>query len=172
MVQKVQIDRALLIGSIVCYFIMSVSFMLMPIEALRILPGILFWGGLVVGITFQIILRVVNKALFAKHNETDEKMQKCRMGLLNFGSSPIAMAVDCAMIISFVVMILAFLLTKGFGYICYVFITTTLMTFCLHCILNGRIFFHIKRMTQAPAGAGRKKGKYSRLKEREKNENS
>lgn len=71
-------------------------------------------------------------------------MQKPRNGLLSFNSNQIAAIVDKIMIISFAAMILAFIFTKGYGFVCYLLIATTVFSFCLHCILNGRIYFHAK----------------------------
>ena len=130
--------------SISGFLLMSVSFLLMPIDSLRILPGLLFWGGLMVGVVFQILLEARRRIFFKRYGVKREKMQKPRNGLLSFGSNTMAIVADRVMIISFVAMVLAFVITKGYGYICYVFITTTIFFFCMHCVLNGRIYFHAK----------------------------
>lgn len=139
-----QIDSVFLLMSIFCYLMMSVSFLLMSIEALMVLPGIMFWSGLVLGITFQIVLEIRRRAFFKSFGVKLEKVQKPRNGMLSFGSNVAAIVADCFLAVSFVGAIWAFVLTKGYGYICYVFIATTVFSFCLHCILNGRIFFHVK----------------------------
>lgn len=139
-----QIDRILLGISVGCFLLMSASFLLMPIESITIIPGLLFWVGLILGIGLQIVLEVRRRAFFKSYAVKREKMQKPRNGLLTFGSNTAAMIIDRAMILSFVAMVLTFILTKGYGYVCYVFIATTILAFCMHCILNGRIYFHAK----------------------------
>ncbi len=139
-----QIDRILLGVSVGCFLIMSISFLLMPIESITILPGLLFWLSLVLGLILQIVLEVRRRAFFKSYTVKRKKMQKPKNGLLSFGSNAAAIIADRSMIISFVAMILAFILTKGYGYICYIFIATTIFSFCMHCVLNGRIYFHAK----------------------------
>lgn len=137
-------DRILLGISIGCFLIMSVSFLLMPIEAIPMIPGLLFWLGLILGVAFQIVLEARRRAFFKSYEVNRKNMQKPRNGLLTFGSDVAATIADRAMIICLVAMILVFVFTKGYGYICYVFITATLFSFCMHCVLNGRIYFHAK----------------------------
>ena len=141
-------DRVLLGISLAGFLLMSVSFVLMPFETVSIVPGILFWGGLIIGVVFQIVLEKRRRAFFASYNVKREKMQKPHNGLLTFGSNRAAMIADNTLACSFVATILAFVFTKGTGYLCYVFIATTVFTFCLHCILNGRIFFHAKNQAK------------------------
>lgn len=129
----------------VCGFLaMSVSFALMPIKQIGMLPGVMFWGGLLVGVFFQIVLEAQRKAFFAKYNAKHTKIQKNRNGLLSFGSNKIALVVDSIWIASVIVTICAFVFTKGFGYLCFICITVLLLSFCFHCIFNGRNYFHLK----------------------------
>lgn len=139
-----QIDRVLLGLSISGFLLMSISFLLMPIEAINFIPGMLFWVGLILGVVLQIVLELRRRAFFASYKVKREKMQKPRNGLLTFGSNQIAVIVDNLMIISLIATVLAFILTKGYGFACYLFIAITLFSFCLHCIFNGRIYFHAK----------------------------
>ena len=127
---------------------MSISFMLMPIETLRMVPGLLFWGGLIVGVAFQIILEARRRAFFARYNVKREKMQKPRNGFLTFGSNQIAMIADNFLVVSLVATILTFVYTKGYGSICYVCITVLLFSFCMHCIFNGRNYFHVNNQNK------------------------
>lgn len=139
-----RMDRMLLSMSVLGFFLMSASFLLMPSDKARYTPGILFWGGLAVGVALQIVLEIRRRAFFAAYKVSRKKMQKPRNGLLTFSSSRLAAVVDILMIVSFVATVLTLILTRGYGYVCYVLIAVTLFTFCLHCILNGRIFFHVK----------------------------
>lgn len=139
-----QIDRILLGLSVGGFLLMSASFSLMPIESITIIPGLLFWGGLVIGVALQIVLEIRRRAFFKSYSVNRGKMQKPKNGLLSFGSNTLAIIADRSMIISFIAMILAFIFTKGHGYICYAFIATTIFAFCMHCVFNGRIYFHAK----------------------------
>lgn len=139
-----QIDRLLLGISVGSFLLMSISFLLMPIESINILPGLLFWLGLGLGIALQIVLEIRRRAFFKAYAVKRGKMQKPKIGLLSFGSNAAAIIADRSMVISIVAMILAFVFTKGYGFICYVFIATTVFSFCMHCVLNGRIYFHAK----------------------------
>ena len=142
------IDRMLLGVSIVGYLAMSASFMLMPVEALGIVPGIVFWAGLLIGTGMQMLLEKRRRAFFAAYGIGREKVQKPRNGLLTFASNKAAMIADGAFVCSMIAAILAFVLTKGAGYICYVCITAAASSFCLHCIFNGRIYFHINNQSK------------------------
>ncbi len=140
--KRKQTDRAFLIVSICGFALMSISFLLMPLENMSILPGSLFWGGLILGVAFQIALEARRRVFFARYNVNRKKMQRPRNGLLSFGSNKIAKTADITLAVSVVATILAFLLTRGTGYICYICIAVSLLSFCLHCILNGRNYFH------------------------------
>lgn len=135
-------NLAMLGMSLAGFGIMSASFLLMPIEQVGILPGLLFWLGLILGIVFQILLETRRKKFYAKYNVKQTRMQRPRNGLLTFGSNKIALVVDCAWGASVVATVLVFLLTGGNGYVCYVCLAVLIWTFCAHCILNGRNCFH------------------------------
>ncbi len=152
-----RIDRILLGISVGCFLIMSVSFLLMPIESITILPGLLFWLGLALGIALQIVLEARRRKFFKSYSVKREKMQKPKNGFLSFRSNSLAMIADISMAVSFVAVILAFVFTKGYGYACYVFIATTIFSFCMHCVLNGRIYFHAKNQLKVRQALEKKK---------------
>lgn len=142
--KQMQVDRILLGVSVGSFAMMSVSFLLMPMEGMKILPGLLFWIGLLLGVTLQIVLETRRRAFFKSYGVKRQKMQKPRNGLLSFASNKEAKITDGVLLASIIAMVLAFIVTKGYGYVCYVFIATTLFSFCMHCVLNGRIYFHAK----------------------------
>ena len=139
-----KIDRILLGISVGCFLLMSVSFLLMPIASATVVPGFLFWLGLLLGVVLQFLLEARRRAFFKSYAVNRKKMQKPRCGLLSFGSNAPALVADRSLAISLIGMIAAFVITKGYGYLCYVFIATTMFSFCMHCVLNGRIYFHVK----------------------------
>lgn len=136
-------DGLILGASVVGFLIMSASFMLMTVKSLNHLPGMMFWGGLVMGIGTQIVLEIRRRAFFASYHVKRQRMQKPRNGLLTFGSNKFAKAADMAMVIGFLGTILAILLTRGVGNICYVLISFTVFSLCMHCVLNGRIYVYV-----------------------------
>lgn len=139
-----QMDRILLGISIGCFFVMSVSFLLMPIAMMQVTPGVLFWLGLITGISLQIVLEFRRKAFFKKYQVKRETMQKPRNGLLSFFSNKEAMIADIVLGVSFVATVLTFMITRGYGIVCYLLVALTVFSFCLHCVFNGRIYFHAK----------------------------
>lgn len=141
-------DRLLLGISIGGFTVLAISFMLMPVEGVGFLPGILFWAGLLTGVVLQIVLETRRNSLFAKYNVKRETMQKARNGLLSFKSNSLAAVADAFLIISVVATILAFILTKGTGYLCYVCLSALVLSFCMHCILNGRIYVFVKNQNK------------------------
>lgn len=137
--------NSLLLGTSIGGFAgLSISFLLMPIDGLGFLPGILFWGGLIAGVVCQIILETRRRNVFKKYNVKRESMQKPRNGLLSFNSNGVAIVVDSLLIVSVAATIVAFILTKGTGYLCFVCISVLVFIFCMHCIFNGRNFVFIK----------------------------
>lgn len=142
--KRMRTDRVLLAWSVMGFFSASISFLLMPLESLRILPGALFWGGLIVGVLLQVILEHRRRAFFAAYNMPRQKMQKPRNGLCSFGSNRAAVIADRVMGLCVAAMILVLVLTKGYGFWCYLCIAMAVFSFCLHCVFNGRIYFHAK----------------------------
>lgn len=141
--QGKQIGINLLRISIGGFLVMSFSFLLMPVLVLGILPGLLFWIGLMLGGTSQLLLEIQRRKFFAAHNVDRRKMQKPHSGLLTFGSNRYARMTDLAFGVCLVLSVVVFSITKGFGYICYICISLTVFTFCMHCVLNGRNYFHV-----------------------------
>ena len=123
---------------------MSFSFVLMPADALKNLPGILFWIGLFVGVGLQIVLEIRRRAFFAGYGVHYKNMQKTKNGLFSFKSNTMAAFTDYTLLICIPLSVLTCILTKGVGYICYILIAVTSYAFCLHCILNGRIYFYFQ----------------------------
>ena len=152
-----QTDRLFLGISMVGFLLMALSFLLMPIDTLRILPGLLFWGGLLTGTAFQICLEIRRRAFFRSYRVRRERMQKPRNGLLTFASNDAAVVADVSLLTVFVISVFVFLFTKGTGYLCYICISLVMIAFCAHCILNGRIYFHVNNQDKVRQVLERKK---------------
>lgn len=135
-------EYVLLYGSIGGYFLMSLSVMLMPIDAVRILAGAMFWLGLLSGTGLQAALALSRRRFYAAGGGMPE--QRGLPGLLRFWANPAAKAADLAMVVSFPLMLAALKRTRAMGYICYVLIAVFAFSFCMHCIFNGSIYFYLK----------------------------
>ena len=140
---KDQTGAMILLVSICSFLTTTVSMLLMSTDISDILLGSLFWGGLLVGVVSQIVLEIRRRSLFRYYNVPRQKMQKPRNGLLTFCSNREAMIADLICGASLIATVLAILITKGTAYICAVCIGILLFSFCMHCILNGRNYFHI-----------------------------
>ena len=137
-----KILKKLLYLSIACFLIFSVSFLLMPVEALGIIPGLMFWFGLIFAIISQILLELRRRSFFTAHNVDRRTMQKPHCGLLTFFANQYARMMDITFLVALIFSIAIFGITKGFGYICNVCISISVFTFYMHCVLNGRNYFH------------------------------
>ena len=144
--QQRTIDWIFLGISIGCFLCMCVSFLLMPIEKIGILPGLMFWLGLALGSAFQVVLAFRYKARPGTPAAGQQTKTK-RIGLISFSSNVPAMIADGTMAAGAVATALAFVMTKGYGYVCYIFIALTIFSFCMHCVLNGKVYFFLTRPT-------------------------
>lgn len=122
-----------LTGSILGFMVMSVSLLLMPVNKQGFLPEILFWAGLLTGITGQILLVFDLRKCLGK---------EARWGLLTFCANPWARLADGALLLSLLAVVLTLTLCPA-AYICYVALAASVFCFCLHCILNGRVYGYV-----------------------------
>lgn len=134
--------------SIICYLLMSLSFLLMPADffldekkadlCVRI-AGISFWIFLLLGIATQVILFV------RLRKNQPQSSRKQRIGLLSFFQNIGGIIADSVTVLSFVGVVISMLVTDSRGYICYVFLSLFVFSFCMHCVLNGKTFYHITK---------------------------
>lgn len=129
----------LMITSIVSFGIMSLSFLLMPIDLMlniinsriiNIIIGIVFWLGLLVGAVCQVILSIKMKPL--------RKESYNKPGLLKFFSNRLAVVFDTFLIIGLIGLVVSLIVTNMVGYSCYIFLSLTVLSFVMHCIFNGK----------------------------------
>ncbi len=166
-----QTDLVLLRISMGGFLVMSGSFLLMPFEGMKSVSGLLFWIGLILGAALQMVLEVRRRAFFAAYGVNRKNMQKPRNGLLTFGSNRMAVIADTALPVSGAATVTVFIFTRGSGYFCYICLGILLTSFCFHCILNGRIFFHAKNQDRIRKVLERKKVNFRDEGERKYEEN-
>lgn len=136
-------NKLLLLVSAVCFFMMSIDFLIMPIgnnvekdmRWFEILTGILFWLPLIAGVVLQVIL-----SLNYKKNINKDMADNKLFGAISFFRNKIAAVFDVISIISLITFIAMLIFTSATSYFCYILISLFAFSFCMHCILNGKIF--------------------------------
>lgn len=146
---KMNKSRLLLLVSIAGFFVMSASFLLMPINAgkpgatlAKIVVGSLFWLGLSAGVVSQILLTKELKGTLAAMKRSPRR--KRGIGLITFLSNRYAAAADAVMVLSLILLILSLFLSRAFGYFCYIIWFVFLFSFSMHCVLNGKNYYSMK----------------------------
>lgn len=139
----------LLYISIGCFFLMSVSFLLMPIDfatkglqIFNLLIGIMFWVFLLLGIITQFILGHMRKNWFIR-NRIRKFQFRSKVGLISFVQNLPACIADGIFVISLIGLIISVIATNGIGYACYIFMALLVFSFCMHCILNGKVYYFL-----------------------------
>ena len=135
--------------SIGSFFLMSVSFLLMPIDfaakgqqIFNLLIGIMFWVFLILGIITQTMLNRARKSWFIR-NHIRRFQFRGKIGLISFLQNLPACIADGMLVLSVIGLIISIIVTNGIGYVCYIFMSLTVFSFCMHCILNGKIYFFL-----------------------------
>lgn len=163
---KKKVDVIWLCVSIVSYFLMSVMFLLMPLDnmvpSLRdskatIIVGIGFWGFMMIGIAAQIILAMRRKAWYRSRHISERRSSVRKLGVISFGANVIAVIADIGALISLCGLIVSVIFTDAAGYMCYIFLAAFSFTFCMHCILNGKIFYYVQNQNKVLAQQGHNK---------------
>lgn len=139
----------LLYISIGCFFLMSVTFLLMPIDftakgmqIINLMIGIMFWVFLIAGVTTQILLGQIRKKWFIR-NHIRRFQFRSKVGLISFVQNLPACVADGIFVISLIGLIISVIATNGIGYACYIFMALLIFSFCMHCILNGKIYYFL-----------------------------
>lgn len=138
---KYKKTEATLLGiAILCYLLMCLTFLFMSLEKDTFITGILFWIGLVGGSVLMVVVNAKRKAFFEKNDISYKNAKKSRAGIFRLFSNRLAMIADITCGAALLGTIISMIVTKGYGYICYPFISLTVFTFVLHCIFNGKNF--------------------------------
>lgn len=149
--KRKQVDVIWLVISIVSFFLMSFSFMLMPVETsssfgemsvVSYIAGIMFWLFLITGIVTQIVLFRRRQDWYVINRIRGNRICQ-KIGIISFFKNIYAIISDVVAVISLVGLIISLVATDGTGYICYVFISIFIFAFCMHCVLNGKNYYHV-----------------------------
>lgn len=148
---KKDIDKILLLASILCFLLLAVSFLLMPLEGKTIsanvsvyslIAGLTFWLSLIGGTVTQCILAKQRKKWFSKHHIKRVKHSD-KIGLISFMKNIYAVVADILVAISIIGLVISVIATQSTGYACYVFVSLLVFSFSMHCILNGKIYYFV-----------------------------
>lgn len=138
--------------SIISFFAMSVMFLIMPIGSATtdvrevntlFIVGGCFWTFMVIGVIAQIVFSKKRKAWYKAQRINIKRSSVKRVGAISFFSCREAVIADLIVIAALTGLIVSALLTHATGYVCYVFLALLSFAFCMHCILNGKIYYHI-----------------------------
>lgn len=144
-----KVDIIWLCVSIASFLLMSITFMFMPLDSSGVYQA--DWYSIAVGACFWIflILGIVTQFILSKRRRDWYRIQRVksrnykRIGLFAFFQNKFAIVADVAVVISLVGFTATMFITNSVGYTCYVFLSLLVFTFCMHCILNGKIYYHI-----------------------------
>ncbi len=135
--------------SIGSFFLMASTFLLMPtdfrtmnLQFMSYGVGIMFWAFLILGIVSQIILTKQRKNWFIR-NRIRRFRTKSKSGVITFMQNLPATIADLTLVISIIALIVSIVLTNAMGYTCYIFMALLVFSFCMHCILNGKIYYYL-----------------------------
>lgn len=146
--------------SIFFFLMFAVSFLLMPlgsetptenISVYTMVAGLMFWLSIIMGIVTQCVLAHRRRSWYVIHRIRKARASQ-KIGLISFFKNAYAIVADVVTILSLIGLVIAMVATQGSGYICYVLVSLFVFSFSLHCILNGKVFYHVinqNRMLQA-----------------------
>lgn len=107
-----------------------------------LMTGILFWGGLILGIIFIALVNSKRKEYEKRNNISNKK----KVGAFSFFSNKPAFISDVLMILFFVLTLL-FLFVPFFSKsIALINISIFLFALYCHCMFNGRNYIYIKNI--------------------------
>lgn len=157
-------DRLLHKVSMICFAILSLSFLLMaPLPGdiqswgMDILAGASFWLSLAAGLGCQGLLGIRRR----KWEKRVEAEVPGRIGLISFCKNPQGRLADLFLLVSVLGFALAMWLTRSQGFICYVFLGCTVLAFFAHCVYNGRNYNYLQIRKKRKSGRrARQRGIY------------
>lgn len=145
-------DGILLAISVLLFASLSLSFLLMPLDGKTTVNGIsaysfaagaMFWISLVGGAVTQCVLSHKRKAWYIKNHVRRSKTKK-KIGIVSFFENPPAVCADTVLILGAAGLVVALIATRAAGYVCYVMMSIFVFSACIHCILNGKIYYYIR----------------------------
>jgi len=140
--------------SIVCMFLFSLSFLIMPVASdlaldgklvLLRLSGIWFWLSLIAGYALFILVNKNRKRLMMKQKK---QAIKVKPGIIKIFSNKWACIADIAAVISLFGFLITVLIIPQ-KYVTYIFLFAAIFTIQMHGMLNGENFKYISKIIKA-----------------------
>lgn len=133
--------------AVFCFFIMSVSILLMPLtekpqehrRIMVILIGLCFWIPAITGYVLIAVANQERKHISNQELDGNVKMD-CYPGIITFFSNVPATVFDVAMILSFLMLIIINFTDWKYEYVTYVLLFLMVLSLNMHCLFNGRIY--------------------------------
>lgn len=147
-------ELTLLSISIASFLLLSLTFVIMPLDNLvdipgfEILLGTMLWLFLLLGILTQVFLAIKRKNWIARNKAQISTFNKKRIGIFSFAQNPPAIITDVICVLSIIALGVGMYLTNCKGYVCYIFMAIFVFSFCMHCILNGKIYDYVTKQNK------------------------
>lgn len=166
-----QVDTIWLGFSIFFFFMFAVSFLLMPLgdevydeglSSYSFIAGLMFWISIIMAIITQCVLSWRRKSWYVIHRIRRAKNIQ-RIGVISFFKNGYATIADVIATLSLLGFVVAMIATQGAGYICYVLVSLFVFSFSMHCILNGKVYYHIVNQNKKLQNIEKERAKLSKL---------
>lgn len=161
------LDAVLLALSILSFLLMSATFAVMPLIGddapafLRVLPGTVFWGSLLLGAATQVVLAVRRRRWLISHHVRRPR-HKRRLGVISFMQNAPGVVADICCGLGAIALAVSLIVTHGRGYACYISLAILVFAFCMHCVFNGKIYYFISNRERLMSVRQRDEGKEER----------
>lgn len=137
-------DTYVLAFSIICFMVFALS--IIPMYATRTeldstskIYGVIFWISLIGGAISQFALWLSYKRWMRIYRIRRKKRRN--PGIITFFSNKYAKVADISFVIVAFITILAF--TTDYELWCYIMLSLLIFAFSMHCILNGKTYYHV-----------------------------
>ena len=134
--------------SVLCFTVMSVTFLIMPVASsittsserqFPFLVGTIFWISAVTG--YVLVVTANSKRRWFLIHRTDAKVNmNCHCGFLTFFSNTIATVFDSILITSIVVAVITVFTDWKNTFLPYILLFLITLSLNLHSMFNGRIY--------------------------------
>ena len=108
---------------------------------LKIIFPLIFWIGLILE---QVWISQINKMRKELEKEDKRKQPRLKPGIISIFQTEEGAKADIAFAVSFLILIILMIFEIGTNVLQYIFIFLSVLTFRMHCILNGKNFRYKK----------------------------
>ncbi len=144
-------DYTLFWASVLSLLVLSASFLLMPVNSSEnpaetsvwsVFAGILFWLSIISTAIAQSVLTSRRNKAYRENKIRQTRVQKT-VGVFSFFRNFYGTISDVTFVLSIIALVVSIILTDAAGYLCYVFVGTSVFTFSMHCVFNGKNYYYL-----------------------------